>query len=78
MAKTKLLPEKKPMTMTRTILFAFLTILVTFSCKRSATVTVTETPDTLTVKQDTEVVLVPTFTKAWETDTTLRTPESVL
>ncbi|MEO5907023.1 MAG: hypothetical protein ABIQ11_09865 [Saprospiraceae bacterium] len=64
--------------MYRFILFSLLTILVTFSCKRSANVTVTETQDTLAVRQDTEVVLVPSLTKAWETDTTFKTPESVL
>jgi hypothetical protein len=48
------------------------------SCKERASVTVTEAPDTTAVKTDTVVITVPTLTKAWESDTILHTPESVL
>ncbi|MBC7947814.1 MAG: hypothetical protein H7Y42_08040 [Chitinophagaceae bacterium] len=64
--------------MYRIILFSLFTAFITFSCKRSTTVTVSETTDTSAIKQDTEVILVPSLTKAWETDTMFKTPESVL
>ncbi len=50
----------------------------TFACKRSTNVTVTETKDTTAINVDTMVSLVPSLTLAWESDTTLKTPESVL
>ena len=50
----------------------------TFACKRSTNVTVTETKDTTAVNVDTIVSLVPSVTLSWESDTILKTPESVL
>jgi len=49
-----------------------------YACKQKTTVTVKEDTDTTAVNTDTVVIKVPTLTRAWETDTLLRTPESVL
>lgn len=53
------------------------TILVS-ACKRSTNVIVTDSTDTIAVKTDTIVSTIPGLTRLWDTDTTLRTPESVL
>lgn len=48
------------------------------SCKERASVSVTEQRDTIDVMGDTVVLKIPTLTRVWESDTTLKTPESVL
>lgn len=62
--------------MYRILFLAMMTLA--FACKRSASVSVNETNDTTNVVVDTIVSMVPALTRAWETDTTLHTPESVL
>jgi sugar lactone lactonase YvrE len=64
--------------MYRLYLFIFVITLFTFSCKQRASVSVTETADSTAVNTDTIVEKIPSLTLAWETDTTLHTPESVL
>jgi len=64
--------------MYRLLLPIFIIAFVTFACKRTTTVSVTDNTDTVAVKTDTIVSLVPKLTRAWDTDTTLKTPESVL
>lgn len=49
-----------------------------WSCKQKTSVTVTETADTTGIQTDTIIEKTPSLTLAWETDTTLHTPESVL
>ncbi len=64
--------------MFRLALFLFIIATVGFACNRTTNVTVSEKTDTTVVKTDTIVSLVPSLTLAWESDTTLKTPESVL
>lgn len=59
------------------ILFALCALLIV-SCKERASVTVTEKFDTTAIDMDSLVTTAPSLTMAWETDTTLRVPESVL
>lgn len=63
--------------MNRLILLFILFISVA-ACKRNASVSVTATEDTTALETDTVVSLVPSLTRVWETDTVLKTPESVL
>jgi hypothetical protein len=64
--------------MSRFILTISVILTLMYACKEKATVTVTEDPDTTAVITDTVIVKVPKLTRTWESDTTLRTPESVL
>jgi hypothetical protein len=60
------------------LLFSFVTlILLAAGCKEKASVSVTEQTDSTEVMTDT-LVKVPTLTMVWQTDTMLRTAESVL
>ncbi len=52
--------------------------IFTYSCKQRASVTVTENPDSAAVITDTVVIKVPSLSRAWESDTVFRTPESVI
>ena len=60
------------------ILLSLIIVSALLSCKEKASVTVTDTSDTTALKTDTVVQTFPTLTKAWESDTILHTPESVL
>jgi len=64
--------------MFRLLLTIALVVMLGYACKQKTTVTVTEDTDTTAMNTDTMVIKVPTLTRVWETDTVLRTPESVL
>ncbi len=64
--------------MFRLLLSIFVITFLTYSCKEKTSVTVTENVDSTTIVKDTVIVKVPTLTLLWETDSTLRTPESIL
>ena len=63
--------------MIRTLLLFMLGSAAFYSCKERASVTVTETVDSTAVMTDT-LAKAPSLTMVWETDTVLRTAESVL
>lgn len=64
--------------MIRIILSLFVLSFFITACKEKASVTVTQDPDTTAVQVDTVASRVPALTRVWETDTTMKTPESVL
>lgn len=65
--------------MNRLILSLVFILSLVIACKKSASVTTTtDNVDTTVVKTDTVVSLVPSLTRAWESDTILKTPESVI
>ena len=63
--------------MYRLILTFFVLTSLTYACKEKVGVTVTETADSTSLKTDTIISKIPSLILTWETDTVLRTPESV-
>lgn len=64
--------------MYRLLLYLIFLSSFAIACKQKASVSVTDNRDTSANHVDTVVVYVPSLSKAWETDTMMRTPESVI